>query len=724
VAGRFSVEAIFKAVDRVSAPVSRMQKNVHGVTNKLDRGFKRANAGLNTLGRKVRGVAIAGAVGVGIMGAAAADVVNTGAQFEQTLVNAAAKFGPAVTRTTDEFKALEAQARETGATTEFTATQAAEGLNFLAMAGFNAQQSIAALPGLVDLATAAQVDLGRASDIATDTLGAFGLTSENAAEQAANLARVNDVLAATTTSANVDMEQLFETIKLAGPVAKNAGASIESFSAMAGLMGNAGIKASVAATTLKNAYLNLADPTDKQLTRLKDLGVKLEDNNGDMRSMADIVGDVAAGLEGMGTKQRTAALATLFGKRAVAGMTKLVDLGSDRIKEYTAGLSDVDGRAKQMADTMRRTMQGRFKTLNSVVESVKLSLFKTGGALEGFIEKLTNGVRTIDKWVQANQALITQKVDAFFKTVTKGIRWIVDNRKNIMRVTAVIAGLVLGFKVLAGVVAVVNTLMAANPAVLITLAVIGLIAAIVILVKKWYAIKAAMEKTNPVIAGIMRAFEAVGQFLGQWFTWLGAQWPKLWQAVQPLLQAVGQLWVNTFGLISKTVGTVVGAILGAFGLMDDKAAGTKTAFETILPVIEFIGKIVLNTIKFWVGALTGFINLINGLVSVATNVARALKPILGPLFKPIEGIIKGALKLAGIRGGGAGTQPATPSGRGAGYARPTTVSPAERVARSIEEKREIAKGEVTVKAAPGTAAEVTKKPKSGFGLHLAESGAF
>ncbi|MCK5601860.1 phage tail tape measure protein, partial [Candidatus Pacearchaeota archaeon] len=212
-AKRFSIEAVFKAVDKMSAPVSRMQNRIGKFTRKMDRGLRKVNKSVGRFAQKMKKGALIVGASLAIIGAGLLNVINTGAQFDQTLVNAAAKFPGEIRKGTKEFILLEDAARQVGRTTEFTAIQSAEALNFLAMAGFNAEQSVKALPGVVDLATVAQSDLATATDIATDSLGAFGLMTKDAGKLGKNLARINDVIAKTSTTANTNIMQLFEAVK-------------------------------------------------------------------------------------------------------------------------------------------------------------------------------------------------------------------------------------------------------------------------------------------------------------------------------------------------------------------------------------------------------------------------------------------------------------------------------------------------------------------------------
>jgi len=285
----FSVFNKFKAIDDVSRPMRKMDRSVSRFGKTTVREFKRADKAASGFSKKLKALAALAltAISLQVITGQLASAVTIGAQFEQTIVSAAAKFGDMAERGSSNFKKLENAAKSAGKVTEFTASEAAEGLNFLAMAGFNVEQSISALPGVINLATASQVDLATASDMATDTLGSFNLMTKNTIQLQKNLGRVNDVMAKTTTTANVNMEQLFETFTESAPIATSLGASIETVAALAGTLGNAGIKASRAGTTLKNVFIKLAAATPEATKRLDQLRIKLKNSSGDFRDVFD-----------------------------------------------------------------------------------------------------------------------------------------------------------------------------------------------------------------------------------------------------------------------------------------------------------------------------------------------------------------------------------------------------------------------------------------------------
>jgi TP901 family phage tail tape measure protein len=503
-AGRFSVEAVFKAVDRVTAPVTRMQNQVGKLTRGMGRGFHRLNRSVDKFTDGVKKGALAVTAALALTTGAMANVITTGADFEQTITAAAAKFPGEIRRGTAAFEALEAAARKTGATTEFTASQSAEALNFLAMAGFNAESSIAALPGVVDLATAAQVDLATATDVASDSLGAFNLMTKDSTQLSKNLARVNDVIAKTTTSANTTVETLFETIKDGAPVATSAGASLETFAALAGELANAGIKGTRAGTTLKNMFLKLAAPVAGGAKILRRLGIQTQDAGGDMRDIVDILGDLNKSLDGLGTAERAGVLEGIFGKIPIAGVNILLQSGSERLREYRKELEGASGASTVMAAVMRDTLQGRLNSLKSAVEGVKISIFSmTRGPLVEVVDKMT-------LWVRANEGLIASNIGEFLNLIITNFGTIVSALGNIAAGVASVMALGVALKAVSAILGVINLIMAANP---IVLGIMAAVAAVALLSGK---LDPVLDVIKSIGSGIANAFSAVSS-LGRVF---------------------------------------------------------------------------------------------------------------------------------------------------------------------------------------------------------------
>ena len=568
-AGRFSVEAVFKAVDRVTAPVSRMQNRVGKMTRSMGNGFDRLNRKVGKFAQGVKKGALAVTAALALSSGAMANVISTGADFEQTLVAAAAKFPGEIRRGTEAFEQLEQAARKTGSATEFSASEAASALNFLAMASFDAEASVAALPGVVDLATAAQVDLATATDVASDSLGAFGLMTKDATQLGKNLARVNDVIAKTTTSANTTVESLFETIKEGGPVATTAGASLETFSALAGELANAGYKGSKAGTTLTNMFLSLSAPGSGAAKILQRLGIQTADANGDMRDIVDILGDLNGALDGLGTAERSGVLEGIFGKIPIAGVNVLLASGSDRLREYRKELEGASGASSTMASVMRDTLQGRLNSLKSAVEGVKISIFSmTSGPLADAIDKTT-------EWVRANEQLIATNVGEFLANIINNFENIVKWAKRIGIALAVFFTLATILKTLVLIMTAVNLVMAANPIVLIVLGIMALIAAVAAAIIWWDELKAAfLGLPGPVKAAVAILAGPIGWIIGA-ASLIMDNW-------EPIKGFFADLWGGVVDIFNTAVDKIMGVVdkvRGAASFIGDVAssAGSSVA---------------------------------------------------------------------------------------------------------------------------------------------------
>lgn len=498
----FSVFNRFRAIDDVSAPMRRMEKSVSKFGRTTQNEFRKSDRAASSFAKKIKSLAAIALTAISVQAVTAqlTQAIAVGAQFEQTMVNAAAKFGDVAKKGSAEFQKLEKAAMLAGKTTEFTSSQAAEALNFLAMAGFNTVQSIAALPGVIDLATAAQVELNTASDMATDSLGSFNLIVKDSIQLQKNLARVNDVMAKTTTTSNTNFEQLFETFKDAGPVATSLGASIETVSAMAGALANAGIKGSESATALKNVFLRLAAATPAAQKQLNKFKVSLKDSKGGFRDVLDIMGDLEKSLSKLGAVDRAKVLDDIFGMIPIAGVNVLMATGAKNMKEYRSVLEKASGTTTKMAKEMRSTTQNLFKEFDSAKEGAQIVFFK---AMQPVIDAVTNDLvnltRAFDSFLTRDTGKLRYFAQLFydiiktvFKTISVLTGFISKNEFLISSLgKALVAFLAIKTAMLAfnGVLAITNTLMAMNPIGLAVIATIALVAAIKEVIENWDYLK-------------------------------------------------------------------------------------------------------------------------------------------------------------------------------------------------------------------------------------------
>lgn len=321
----------------------------------------------------------------GAMGVAAAagikSVLSAGADFQQGMNQVKAVSGA----TGAEFEQLSDQAKELGSSTRFSATEAADGLGFLAMAGFDATQATEALPGVLELASAGMMDLGTAADIASNVLTGYGMA-------ASDIGRVNDVLAGTFTTTNTDLRQLGEAMKMAAPVANAAGIEFEEAAAAIGLMGNAGIQGSMAGTSLRGAITRLLNPADDAAAILEKLGLNATEADGSLIGLDEIVRTLAD------SGATTGEMMKIFGQRAGPAMAALVSQGADALVNQTQTALDSTGKAAEIAETQMEGLSGSFTELRSASEGLKISLFESGAGriAEGMVDTMTGVIRTLD----------------------------------------------------------------------------------------------------------------------------------------------------------------------------------------------------------------------------------------------------------------------------------------------------------------------------------------
>ena len=310
--------------------------------------------------------------------------VMVGAEFERSMSKVSALSGA----TGDDLKRLEGQARELGKTTVFSATQAAEAQAFLAMAGYEVNEILDSMPGLLDLAAAGQMDLGRAADITTNIMSAFGIEADRTAH-------VADALAKASASANTDVSQLGEAIKYLGPVANSLGWSLEESTAAVMSLSNAGIQGSMAGQAFASSLSRLAKPTREMENLMRDLNISFFDADGVMRPLPDVIAELERGLQGMTAEQKSAALSTLFGAEAYKHWAVLLDEGSETLSENTQMLVEADGAAKQMADTMSDNFIGALNQMKSALSESAIVIFKN---IQPALESLVERVKSAAEW--------------------------------------------------------------------------------------------------------------------------------------------------------------------------------------------------------------------------------------------------------------------------------------------------------------------------------------
>lgn len=349
-------------------------------------GIEKGLANLETIaikGLKVAAATITGTA-TALAGVATA-AAKTGADFESQMSRVKAISGA----TGEEFEKLKAQAIELGAETSFLASQAAEGMENLAAAGFTTMETMEAMPGLLDLAAASGEDLASSSDIAASALRGFGM-------EASEAGHVADVLAENANRTNSSVAETGEAMKYVAPLARAAGLSFEETAAAIGIMANAGIQGSQAGTTLRGAISRLSKPTDDMQNAMDDLGISFYDANGKMKSLSEQVGMLKDAMSGMTDEQKNSYLVTLYGQEALSGMLALINEGSDSLSALTEAYEVCDGSAKKAAETMQDNLSGAVEQLKGSAESLGIVFYeKVSGGLKEAAQSATESVNNI-----------------------------------------------------------------------------------------------------------------------------------------------------------------------------------------------------------------------------------------------------------------------------------------------------------------------------------------
>lgn len=308
------------------------------------------------------------AIGVGIAAIAgiATAAIKTGSDFESQMSRVSAISGA----TGSDLDALNKQAIQLGADTVYSATEAAQGMENLASAGFSTKEIMAAMPGMLNLAASSGEDLAAASDIAASTLREFNLSADQAGH-------VADVLAQNAAQTNAAVGDTGEAMKYVGTVASSAGWSLESVTAAIGEMANAGIKGSQAGTTLRSALTNLMDPSKQQKAAMDAIGFSAYDASGKMKSLSQMLSDLQKGTAGLTEQQRDQYIATIFGTDALSGMEVLINNGSSSLDNMTQSLVNSDGAAQKMADTMNDNLKGAVQGFTGSLESLAIEFYQS-----------------------------------------------------------------------------------------------------------------------------------------------------------------------------------------------------------------------------------------------------------------------------------------------------------------------------------------------------------
>ena len=348
----------------------------------IEKGLKSLGS-ITTKGLKAATATIAGTATA--LGGVSAAAIKVGSDFEAQMSRVESISGA----TGEEFEQLRQQAIQLGSDTAFSASEAAQGMENLAAAGFTTNEIMNAMPGMLDLAAASGEDLASSADIAASALRGFGL-------EASEAGHVADVLAENANRTNSSVAETGEAMKYVAPLARAAGISLEETAAAIGIMANAGIQGSQAGTTLRGALSRLSKPTADMQEAMGELGVSFYDSEGKMLSLTDQVGMLQDAMEGMTDEQKNNYLVTLYGQEALSGMLALINEGPERLSDLTEAYEVCDGAAQKAATTMQDNLKGAVEALSGSAETLGIVFYDSvSGSLKDAVEVVNESVDNI-----------------------------------------------------------------------------------------------------------------------------------------------------------------------------------------------------------------------------------------------------------------------------------------------------------------------------------------
>ena len=417
-----------------------------------EKGFNEGVSKISKIATTGLGVAVGNAMTkvagkVGEIGTAA---IKVGMTFEAEMSKVSAISGA----TGDELSSLTDKAKEMGAKTKFSATESAQAMEYMAMAGWKTEDMLNGIEGIMNLAAASGENLATTSDIVTDALTAFGLSAQDSTHFA-------DVLAAASSNANTNVSMMGETFKYVAPVAGALGFSVEDCGVAIGLMANSGIKAGQAGTSLRQMLSRLTKPTKEVQTAMNTLGLSLTDSVGNVKSLDTVMSDLRSGFSGLSKAEQTQIATSLAGQEAMSGLLAIVNASDEDFNKLKDSIYNADGAAAEMAATMQDNLAGQITILKSGLEGLGISIYESvevplknlasvgvkaisdlneayaSGGFAGFINEIGNKVPMLKSFTDAI---------AGFAEKTKGMS--TDELMNLGKLTGVLVGAVPAFSLI------------------------------------------------------------------------------------------------------------------------------------------------------------------------------------------------------------------------------------------------------------------------------------
>lgn len=555
--------------------------------------------------------------------------IDVGANFESSMANVQAISGA----TDDELKLLSDTAKQFGSTTKFSASESADALGYMALAGWDAKTSAEALGGVLNLASASGMDLAQASDMVTDYLSAFGMQAEDSAYFA-------DILAYAQSNANTTAEALGEAYKNCGANLKSAGQDVETTTALLSMMANQGLKGSEAGTALNAVVRDMTSKMKDGAIQIGETTVAIQDSQGNFRDLSDILKDVETATNGMGDAQKQSALLSTFTADSIKGLNLILNAGVDEANSFEEALRNSSGTAEEMASTMQDNLNGDLTALGSQIEGVQIALYeKFEPALRAGVDALsalTDGISWLIKHGSEVSAVITgiATATAVYVGYTTALKVMTEGWTALTVVTKA--------QTLAQ--TALNAVMSANPIGIVIALIAGLVVAFVTLWNKseafrnfwiglWNNIKSVAE---PVIEAVVNWFSSAWDTIkGVWDVatdFFNGIWTTIQAIFAPVADFFGTLFGNAWTLV-KDIWTI------ATYFFPQIWQGIK---DTFAPVINFFSGVfsgAWNAVKaVWDFVVGYYTTLWNGIKTVFSPVVNFFKDVFSQAWNAIKGV--------------------------------------------------------------------------------------
>ena len=665
--GQDKYDALQREIVETEEELRRLQQEAattNTALSKIDVAGQKMEAVGNSIagaGKKMMGVTtVIGGVGVA--------AVKTAADFDSAMSQVAAVSGA----TGKDFDALRNKAREMGAKTKFSATEAAEAMNYMAMAGWKTEDMLSGIEGIMNLAAASGEDLATASDIVTDALTAFGLSAKDSGHFA-------DILAAASSNANTNVSMMGETFKYCAPIAGALGFSAEDTAEAIGLMANAGIKSSQAGTALRTIMNNLAGDVKISGKAIGDVTIATTNADGSMRDLSDILADCRSAFGNLTESEKAQAAESLVGKNAMSGFLALMNAGEGDIEKLSSAIENCDGSAEKMAMTMQDNLAGQLTILKSQLQELAISfgdilmpaIRSIVSKLQGFVDKL-NGMDEGTKRTIVTIALLVASIGPLLIIIGTTISKIGVAMQGFVKLANGVSKLKLAIQGGTGVLGKLGAALGGISApVLAVVAVIAvLVAAFVHLWKTnegfrdaiigtWTRIK---DTISGFCQGIVDRLNALGFQFTDIVDVLKTVWDGFCQVLAPIFEGVFNNIANILSTVTGVITGILDVFIGIFtgnwsqawnGIKEIFSSiwnGISSFFSNILNVIKGVADVVLGWFgtswnEVWTNIKTFFEGIWNGIATFFTTIWETLKNVVTVGIMAIGSILSAAFDI-------------------------------------------------------------------------------